>query len=164
MVDTPVRAAALERRAVNARRGPDHDPPSDHARATELRQGPADPRSGGALFYARLFAIDPSTRALFRGDVAAQGAKLMAAIGTIVRSLDRIEPMLEHTRALARRHVGYGVREEHYASVGAALLWTLEQGLGAHFTDEVRGAWAAAYQLLSSTMIEAASQPAVAAA
>lgn len=113
--------------------------------------------TAAALFYARLFAIDPSTKALFRGDVAAQGAKLMAAIGTIVRSLDRIEPMLEHVRALARRHVGYGVREEHYASVGAALLWMLEQGLGADFTDDVRAAWAAAYQLLSSTMIDAAS-------
>lgn len=116
-------------------------------------------KTAAALFYARLFAIDPGTAVLFRDDMATQGAKLMAAIGTIVRSLDRIEPMLEPIRALGRRHASYGVRQEHYASVGAALLWTLEQGLGADFTDEVRGAWAAAYDLLSRAMIDAASQP-----
>src|SRR5262249_2629232 len=82
-----------------------------------------------ALFYDRLFAIDESTRPLFRGDMKSQGAKLMAAIGAVVKSLDRIETMLDDLRALARRHDGYGVREEHYASVGAALLGTLEQGL-----------------------------------
>src|SRR5499426_663149 len=83
-----------------------------------------------ALFYERLFAIDPSTRPLFRGDMKSQGAKLMAAIAAVVKSLDRIDTMLDDLRALARRHGGYGVREVHYASVGAALLWTLEQGLG----------------------------------
>ena len=114
--------------------------------------------TAAALFYDRLFAIDPSTRPLFRRDMAAQGAKLMAAIAMVVRSLDNIEPMLEGIRALARRHVQYGVTDTHYASVGAALLWTLEQGLGAEFTAEVREAWASAYHMLSSTMMEAASQ------
>jgi hypothetical protein len=91
-----------------------------------------DPRDGGSsLLCPALLRSTLSTEALFRDDMAAQGAKVMAAIGTIVRSLDRIEPMLEHIRALARRHVGYGVTKEHYTSVGAALLWTLDQGLGA---------------------------------
>ena len=112
-----------------------------------------------ALFYDRLFAIDASTRALFRGDMKSQGAKLMAAIGAVVKSLDRIETMLDDLRAFARRHDRYGVREEHYASVGAALLWTLEQGLGSDFTPEVGEAWATAYGILSSTMIAAASEP-----
>ena len=112
-----------------------------------------------ALFYDRLFAIDPSTRPLFRGDMKSQGAKLMAAIGAVVKSLDRIETMLDDLRALARRHDRYGVREEHYASVGAALLWTLEQGLGFDFTPDVREAWATAYGLLSSAMIAASSEP-----
>jgi hemoglobin-like flavoprotein len=111
------------------------------------------------LFYDRLFTIDPSTRPLFRGDMKSQGAKLMAAIGAVVKSLDRIEVMLDEIRALARRHDRYGVRDEHYASVGAALLWTLEQGLGSDFTPEVREAWATAYGVLSSIMIEAASEP-----
>src|SRR5215467_14189797 len=79
-----------------------------------------------ALFYNRLFAIDPNTRPLFRGDMKSQGAKLMAAIGAVVKSLDRIEIMLDELRSLAQRHDRYGVRDEHYASVGAALLWTLE--------------------------------------
>jgi nitric oxide dioxygenase len=112
-----------------------------------------------ALFYDRLFAIDPSTRPLFRGDMKSQGAKLMAAIAAVVKSLDRIETMLDDLRALARRHDRYGVQEAHYASVGAALLWTLEQGLGFDFTPEVRDAWATAYGLLSSAMIEATSAP-----
>jgi hemoglobin-like flavoprotein len=112
-----------------------------------------------ALFYDRLFAIDPSTRPLFRGDMKSQGAKLMAAIGAVVKSLDRIETMLDDLRALARRHDRYGVQEAHYASVGTALLWTLDQGLGVDFTPEVRDAWATAYGLLSNAMIEATSAP-----
>jgi hemoglobin-like flavoprotein len=111
------------------------------------------------LFYDRLFVIDPSTRPLFRGDMRSQGVKLMAAIGAIVKSLDRIETMLDDLRALARRHDRYGVQEAHYASVGTALLWTLEQGLGGDFTPDVRDAWATAYGLLSSAMIEATSTP-----
>jgi nitric oxide dioxygenase len=113
-----------------------------------------------ALFYQRLFAIDPSTRPLFaRADLAAQGEKLMAAIGFVVGALRRPDDVLPVARDLARRHVGYGVREAHYASVGAALLWALERGLGgAAFTPETRDAWAAAYQLLASVMIEAAGE------
>ena len=113
--------------------------------------------AAATLFYDRLFTLDPSTRPMFRGDLKSQGAKLMAAIGAVVRSLDRIDTMLPTIRDLARRHVGYGVRNEHYATVGSALLWTLEQGLGADFTPEVRDAWATAYGLLSTAMIEAAS-------
>jgi nitric oxide dioxygenase len=117
------------------------------------------PAEAAALFYERLFAIDPSTRPLFRGDMKSQGAKLMAAIAAVVKSLDRIETMLDDLRALARRHDRYGVQEAHYASVGAALLWTLEQGLGFDFTPEVQEAWATAYGLLSSAMIAATSEP-----
>jgi nitric oxide dioxygenase len=115
--------------------------------------------TAAALFYDRLFAIDPSTRPLFPADIAAQGAKLMAAIATIVRSLDRLDLVLDDIRSLARRHVGYGVTDAHYASVGAALLATLAQGLGTDFTAEVRDAWTAAYEALSSTMMAAASKP-----
>jgi hemoglobin-like flavoprotein len=115
--------------------------------------------AAATLFYDRLFTLDPTTRPMFRGDMKSQGAKLMAAIGAVVRSLDRIDTMLPTIRDLARRHVGYGVRNEHYATVGAALLWTLEQGLGADFTPQIRDAWATAYGMLSAAMIEAASEP-----
>lgn len=120
--------------------------------------------TAAALFYDRLFTIDPEIRPLFRHDMVEQGAKLMAAIDMVVRALDRIEPMLATVRGLARRHVGYGVTDRHYVSVGAALLWTLEQGLGDEFTEEVRDAWASAYQVLSSTMMEAAAESSPAAA
>ena len=83
----------------------------------------------------------------------------MAAIGAVVRSLDRMETILEDLRALSRRHDHYGVRKEHYASVGAALLWTLEQGLGVDFTPAVREAWATLYYLLSTAMIAASTRP-----
>jgi len=111
------------------------------------------------LFYDRLFAVDPSTRPLFRGDMKSQGAKLMAAIGSVVESLDRIETMMDDLRAVARRHGRYGVHEGHYASVGAALVWTLEQRLGFDFTPDVREAWVTAYGLLSRAMIAASSEP-----
>ena len=111
-----------------------------------------------ALFYRRLFDTDPGTRRLFaHADLEAQGRKLMAAIAFVVGALPRPEGMLKTVRDLARRHVGYGVREHHYATVGAALLWTLERGLGEAFTAETREAWAAAYGLLSSAMVEAAA-------
>jgi hemoglobin-like flavoprotein len=109
-----------------------------------------------ALFYARLFELDPSLRSLFRGDMVEQGRKLMAMIGTAVAALDRIETIAPAIRHLGARHLGYNVTEEHYATVGAALLWTLEKGLGPAFTPEIRSAWASVYTLLANTMIEGA--------
>src|SRR5215207_9875746 len=110
-----------------------------------------------ALFYGRLFALDPSARPLFAGaDLRAQGEKLMAALGFVVAALRRPGAVSDAAADLARRHAGYGVRERHYGSVGEALLWTLERGFGAAFTPELRDAWAAAYGLLSRAMIEAA--------
>jgi len=110
-----------------------------------------------ALFYDRLFATDPSTRPLFGStDMEEQGQKLMATIGSVVAALDRPEIVVPAAQALAKRHVDYGVQDAHYDSVGAALLWTLEQGLGEAFTPETREAWAAAYALLSTTMRAAA--------
>lgn len=110
------------------------------------------------LFYNRLFEIAPETRPLFKGDMRSQGAKLMAAIATVVNALDKLETVLEPVQAMARRHVGYGVTEEHYAVVGEALLWTLGRGLGDAFTPEVEAAWAIAYGALSGVMIEAARE------
>jgi len=109
-----------------------------------------------ALFYESLFSIDPSTQPLFQGDMTMQGAKLMAAIGSMVRALHQLDQVTENLRGLARRHVGYGVAEAQYKSVGTALLWTLEQGLGAEFTPELKEAWAALYEFVSGVMISAA--------
>ena len=106
-----------------------------------------------ALFYARLFELDPSLRALFSGDMAEQGRKLMAMIATAVAALERIEMIVPMVRKLGIRHIGYGVRDDHYATVGDALLWTLEKGLGSDFTPSLRDAWTSLYSLLANTMM-----------
>ena len=105
-----------------------------------------------ALFYARLFTLDPTLRALFHGDMQAQGRKLMTMLRVVVKGLNRLEVLLPALHELGRRHLGYGVTEAHYATVGAALLWTLEQGLGENFTPEVAAAWSTAYSLLAERM------------
>jgi hemoglobin-like flavoprotein len=109
--------------------------------------------AAAALFYERLFEIAPETRPLFKNDMKEQRQKLMAALGTVVRSLDRLDSILPAVKALAVNHTRYGVKPQHYAPVGAALLWTLQQGLGDGFTPETEAAWRAAYGLLSETMI-----------
>jgi hemoglobin-like flavoprotein len=109
-----------------------------------------------AAFYDRLFTLDPSLKPLFKGDMKSQGQKLMQAIGTVVAALDRLETVLPVVQDMARRHVGYGVQDSHYATVGGALLDTLASAFGKDFTPETRDAWATAYGTLSGAMIDAA--------
>lgn len=110
-----------------------------------------------AVFYARLFQIHPAARILFAGtDLALQRRKLLQMLGWVVTSLDHPERLVSEVARLGRRHGGYGVRDEDYASVGAALLWTLEQAFGQEFTPELRSAWAEAFLLLSWVMRRAA--------
>ncbi|MGH6902967.1 MAG: globin family protein [Geminicoccaceae bacterium] len=111
-----------------------------------------------ALFYRRLFELDPSLRSMFKRDMAAQRANLMAALGAVVGSLDRLENILPLMRGLGRRHAAYGVGPDHYATVGQALIWTLAQALGADFTSDTRRAWTDAYGHLAWTMIAAAEE------
>ena len=111
-----------------------------------------------ALFYGRLFQIAPDVRPMFTGDLSAQGAKLMGAIAFVVAGLDRLELIIPDVQAMARRHVGYGVQERHYAVVGEALIWTLEQAFGRAFTAQLRAAWLEAYGILAEAMIAAARQ------
>lgn len=106
-----------------------------------------------ALFYGRLFEIAPDVKPLFRGDVTEQGRKLMATLGAVVNSLDKLDAILPAASVLAKRHVGYGVKAQDYTPVGAALLWTLEQGLGNAWTPDLAQAWSEAYTLLSDYMI-----------
>jgi hemoglobin-like flavoprotein len=107
------------------------------------------------IFYARLFELAPQVRPLFKGDMAEQGRKLMAMLATVVAGLTRLDTIVPAAQKLAERHVAYGAKAEHYPVVGQALLDTLEKGLGADFTPEVREAWAQAYGLLSGVMIAA---------
>jgi hemoglobin-like flavoprotein len=115
------------------------------------------------LFYGRLFEIAPQVRAMFPADISEQKKKLMAMLGTVVAGLNSLDTLMPAVRALGRRHGGYGVKAQHYAPVGAALLWTLEKGLGAAFTPDVKDAWATAYIVLSTTMIDAANEKPMAA-
>jgi len=117
----------------------------------------ADTAAG--LFYQRLFELDPSLRPMFRGDIQEQGRKLMTMLKIAVNGLTRLDQLVPAVQELGKRHARYGVRDEHYDTVAAALLWTLGQGLGAAFTPEVEQAWVAAYTLLAGTMKAAAALP-----
>ena len=108
------------------------------------------------LFYEKLFELDPEVRVLFDDDMAKQKKALMAMIGSAVASLHQIESIVPPVQQLGVRHVGYGVVEGHYATVGEALLWTLEQGLGDAWTPQVKAAWVETYTILSTTMLDAA--------
>ena len=108
--------------------------------------------TAAALFYTQLFTLDPSLRALFRGNMQQQGAMLMRMLALAVDGLHHPETLVGPLQALGQRHVGYGVCAEDYDTVGAALLWTLEQALGAQWTEETCAAWSAAYTLLATAM------------
>jgi hemoglobin-like flavoprotein len=108
------------------------------------------------LFYSRLFELDPSLRAMFHGDMEEQGRKLMSMIRVAVANLDRLDTVVPAVQNLGARHVRYGVEDHHYETVGSALLWTLEKGLGDAFTAETRVAWAEVYTILAATMKDAA--------
>lgn len=107
------------------------------------------------LFYGRLFEIAPEVRPMFPEDMREQKTKLMAMLGTAVTNLHKLETILPAVKALGERHKGYGVTETHYAPVGAALLWTLERGLGPDFTPEVKTAWTETYKALAGVMTSA---------
>ncbi len=108
------------------------------------------------IFYKRLFEVAPQVKMMFPENMTEQRGKLMATLAAVVNGLSDLPSILPAASALAIRHVSYGARREHYPVVGAALLWTLEQGLGARFTPEVAAAWAAVYQALASTMRQGA--------
>ena len=111
----------------------------------------------GKIFYDRLFEIDPKLRSLFKGNMESQEQKLISMITFVVHKLNNLNEVVKDVKALGERHSNYKVLPEYYNTVGAALLWTLEQALGSKWNDEVREAWTKAYTILSSTMIEAAA-------
>ena len=116
-------------------------------------------RQAGAQFYERLFALDPAARRLFAGaDMAALQRKLVGMLTEIVAQLDRPESLVPNVSALGRQHLHYGVKEADYETAGAALLWTIEQGLGDSFTPAVREAWSEAYLLVATLMRRGAAR------
>ena len=112
----------------------------------------------GELFSKRLFELDPSLRAMFAEDMTEQTQKLMQVLATVANGLDRLDTLVPAIERLGAKHVAYGVKDQHYDTVGKALIWTLAQGLGEAFTQEVKEAWLTAYFVLASTMKAAAQK------
>src|SRR6185503_5532834 len=111
-----------------------------------------------ALFYRRLFEIDPSLKSMFKEDMTEQRRKLMQMLTAAVKGLPRLDRLVPVVEDLGRRHASYGVLDAHYETVGAALIWTLEKGLGNAFTPAVKEAWTCVYGVLASTMKNAAAR------
>lgn len=109
----------------------------------------------GDVFYSKLFLDNPSLRSMFPKSLDAQYVKLMDMLSILVARLERMDELKNDIAALAKRHVGYGVKPWHYKLVGSALLWTLEQGLGSDWNDNVKDAWTSFYTVISDTMINA---------
>lgn len=112
--------------------------------------------TAAGLFYNKLFELDPAVKPLFKGDMGEQGRKLMMSLNVVVNGITNLDALLPAIQEMGKRHAGYGVQPRHYDTVGQAILWTLEQGLGAHFTPDTRAAWTTAYTTLANVMKEAA--------
>lgn len=111
------------------------------------------------LFYGRLFDLDPNLRPLFNIDIREQSRKLVAMLAMIVDSLETLDKLRPQLQELGRRHVGYGVRPEHYATLASALLWALGQALDTEFSTDVRAAWTEVIETISATMLEGTENP-----
>lgn len=98
--------------------------------------------AAAALFYERLFALDPQLASLFaHTDMERQGKKLLQALSVVVATADRLHTLGPSLEELGRDHLRYGVEDRHYDTVGIALLATLESALGRAFTPAVQEAW-----------------------
>ncbi|HZI02126.1 MAG TPA: globin domain-containing protein [Flavisolibacter sp.] len=116
-----------------------------------------DPVLVGDVFYSKLFTTTPQLKNLFYTSKEEQSKKLVDMLSMIVGRLDRMNELTEDIRQLAIRHKGYGVQFRHYDLVEDALMWTLAQGLGSDWNEEVKEAWQQCYQILSRSMQEAVS-------
>ena len=106
------------------------------------------------LFYTRLFEISPEIKELFKfADMAEQRKKLLIALNLAVLNAHALNTIMPELEALGRRHASYGVKNSHYDAVGQALVWTLEQDLGAAFIDDVRSAWTDFYHQVANAMM-----------
>ncbi|MFN8356014.1 MAG: globin domain-containing protein [Spirosomataceae bacterium] len=114
-----------------------------------------DPILLGDVFYSRLFLDNPSLEKMFKISKQEQAKKLIDMLDTIIKRLDNLTSLTDEIKAMAQRHVGYGVKPKHYLQVGEALIWTLSNGLGKDWDQETEKAWLNCYTLLANAMIEA---------
>jgi len=131
----------------------------DNVQSTFAMVEPIAPQAA-ELFYGKLFELDPSLKPLFKGDMKEQGAKLMSMLGIAVKGLNDINALVPAVQNLGVRHIRYGVEDSHYDTVAAALLWTLETGLGDAWNDDVKAAWVEVYTTLATVMKDAAAKAA----
>jgi hemoglobin-like flavoprotein len=117
------------------------------------------PRGLGRAFYEKLFALDPSLRSLFKGDLDAQGAMFVSALGLAVAGLDDATSGERPLRDLSHRHASYGVTDAHFVTFREALVQTLRAQVGSGFTDAHVSAWRAAFDRIGVIMRDAASRP-----
>jgi hemoglobin-like flavoprotein len=129
-----------------------------HVKSTWGMVASLDPEAVGGLFYGRLFEIAPQIRHMFRAPIPEQSKKLLTMIGYVINKLDKLDDIIDEVAKLAQRHVQYGVQPAHYNIVADALLWTLEKGLGEHWTEEVKESWVLCYTTLAGAMIAAAGE------
>jgi hemoglobin-like flavoprotein len=148
----------MRAREGTGKRQQENDMTPDQVRLVQQSFAKVVPISDQAavLFYDRLFEVAPQVKSMFSADMSAQRGKLMATLTAVVNGLGNLQSILPAASALAKRHVSYGAKPEHYPVVGAALLWTLEKGLGESWTPDVADAWKAAYGTLSGFMISEA--------
>ncbi|MDB6135692.1 MAG: hypothetical protein JWM59_3935 [Verrucomicrobiales bacterium] len=109
-------------------------------------------------FYQRLFTAHPMLRPLFSPDIEEQARKFTLMLGMLISLLERPGEMQGTLLRLGERHAGYGVRDCHYTPVGAVLIETLQEVLGAEFTPDTRAAWTALYAAVAQAMQAGAAQ------
>ena len=110
------------------------------------------------LFHQRLFAIAPELRPLFPDDLSRQKKMMMQIMATGVKNIQQLQIIIPAVQELGRRHADYGATEKQYESVAAAMLWAIEQGLGATCTPSVIEAWTAFYCTIADVMQKAAAE------
>ena len=143
---------AMLREETQTRENNSMTPEQKHLVQTSFEQVKPIAETTATLFYGCLFNLNPSLETLFKGDLHEQGRKLMHMIGLAIKGLSRLDELVPLLRQMGARHAGYGVTERDYETVGDALLWALELGLGDEFTPAVKEAWIAVYELLADTM------------
>lgn len=113
------------------------------------------PELTGELFYGKLFELDPTLRQMFPENMEGQMHKLINMITYMVSRLQTLPQIQKDIDAMAIRHTGYGVKDEHYALVGKALLWVLEDRLEGQWDEEAAQAWSELYGIWAESMIRA---------
>lgn len=110
------------------------------------------------VFYKRLFEIAPELRPMFKGDIEVQSKKLIDMLGVLIAMLERPTGLELELKAMGARHADYGVEDEHYGVVGAALLGMLAETLDKGFNAEVRTAWTTLYGAVETLMKAGAAE------